>query len=314
MRKIVNLRRESDSRIRCASIGRFFPVFLIAVLVILSLIGVTASEMTESSDLVGEKYDNVSELSEGKDDFSGELLQRAEVKVIYGGEEYATCNFPIVTVGELLSKVGITLGENDVLYCDENEMISDGMEIKVGVVTHKTYTEEIEIAFDTIYEESQTIPKGKTELVTAGKNGIRNVTYKGEFVDGVEVTSEKLSDEVTVEPVNAVYYKGVGGTVTSNDGTVYNYSYYIDVVATAYHTGGITATGHVANEEVVAVDPKVIPYGTKMFITGNWGEIGYRSAEDCGNFKGNHIDVCMEGTRAELLQFGRRQMRVYILE
>ncbi len=315
MRKIVNLRRESERRIGHTSIGRFFPVFLVAILVVLSLIGVAAVEMTDySSDPSAVETENVSAVAEEQNDFSGERPQRAAVKVVYGGEDYAICNSPIVSVGELLCKVGITLGDNDVLYCDENEMISDGMEIRVGVITHKTYTEEIEIDFDTVYEESQTIPKGKTELVSAGKNGIKTITYKSEFVDGVEVTSEKLSEEITAEPVSAVYYKGVGGTVTSNDGTVYSYSYYIDVVATAYHTGGITATGHEANEEVVAVDPKVIPYGTKMFITGNWGEIGYRSAEDCGNFKGKHIDVCMEGTRAELLQFGRRNMRVYILE
>lgn len=309
MRKILAIRHLSASENKENFQHRIVPIVITAFLLIISIICVAAVEIAEAPRAEEILTDTVSLETE-----KPEKTERAVVTVMYGGREYAKCHSPVMSVGSLLTKLKIEVGENDVLSHSETEMICDGMTLSVSVVTTETYIEEIVLPYGNVYEDSQTIRKGTTSLVEDGKNGIKAITKQVTMVDGIVVSSEVISEETTSEPVDAVYYRGVGGTVTADDGTVYNYSYYIDVIATAYHTGGITATGHVANEEVVAVDPKVIPYGTKMFITGNWGEIGYRSAEDCGNFKGKRIDVCMEGTRAELLQFGRRNMRVYILE
>lgn len=311
MRKIMTIRHSSLSENKETVQRRIVPIVITAFLLVFSIICVAAAEMADAPD--AETAETFAEEVASEAEAVGEV-ERAAVTVMYGGKEPIKCNSPVMPVGELLAKLKIKVGEEDVLSHPEDEMISDGMTLSVSVVTTEVYTEEVELPFGTVYMDSQTIKKGTTSLAEKGKNGIKAVTKQMTMVDGVVVSTEVISEETVSEPVDAVYYKGVGGTVKSNDGTVYNYSYYIDVIATAYHTGGVTATGHTANEEVVAVDPKVIPYGTKMFITGNWGEIGYRSAEDCGNFKGNRVDVCMEGTRAELLQFGRRNMRVYILE
>lgn len=311
MRKIMTIRTSSGRENKEILKRRLVPVFVTALLLVFSIICVAAAELAD----VNEAQDALaSELSEEDATEQPQKPERATVTVMYGGSEYAKCNSPLMTVGELLERIGVEIGENTSLNCSEADMISDGLTVSVGVTAIENYTEESEIPFDTVYKASETIPKGQTVLVEEGKNGIKLITHEVTLFDGVEVSDNVVTEGVLSEPVSAVYYKGVGGTVTSEDGTVYNYSYYIDVVATAYHTGGTTATGHEANEEVVAVDPKVIPYGTKLFITGNWGEIGYRSAEDCGGFKGNRVDICMEGTREELLQFGRRNMRVYILE
>ncbi len=309
MRKIMTIRHSSISENKDAVQHRIVPIAVTALLLVFSIICVAAAEIAEAPE-VEETFADVaySVIEEPA------RQERAVVTVMYGGKEYVKCNSPIMTVGELLAKLDVEVREDDILSHSVDEMISDGMTLSVSVVTTETYTEETELPHGTVYKDSRTIKKGTTSLVEKGRNGIKSISKKVTMVDGAVVSTEVISEETVIEPVDAIYYKGVGGTVKSNDGTVYNYSYYIDVIATAYHTGGITATGHVANEEVVAVDPKVIPYGTKMFITGKWGEIGYRSAEDCGNFKGNRVDVCMEGTRAELLQFGRRNMRVYILE
>ncbi len=309
MRKIMTIRHLSESENNENVQNRIVPIVITALLLVFSIICVAAVEITEAPREEAVFAETVSSKIE-----ASEKTDRAVVTVIYGGKEYVRCNSPIMTVGALLDRLHIELGEDNALSHSASEMISDGMTLSVSVVTTEIYTEETEIPFETVYKDSQVIKKGTISLAENGKSGIKSVTKKVTMVNGAVTLSQVVSEEIISEPVDAVYYKGVGGTIKSNDGTVYNYSYYIDVVATAYHTGGITSTGHVANEEVVAVDPKVIPYGTKMFITGNWGEIGYRSAEDCGNFKGKRIDVCMEGTRAELLQFGRRNMRVYILE
>lgn len=79
---------------------------------------------------------------------------------------------------------------------------------------------------------------------------------------------------------------------------------------------GITASGTQARPGVVAVDPSVIPLGTKLYIESmdGTGSYGYASAEDKGGaIKGNRIDL-FYANRSDALKFGRRQVKVYILD
>ena len=73
--------------------------------------------------------------------------------------------------------------------------------------------------------------------------------------------------------------------------------------------GDLTATGKRAVEgRTIAVDPKVIPYGTELYIDG----VGYRTAEDCGGLvKGKHIDVYFD-SHAKAVEFGKRYAEVEI--
>lgn len=74
--------------------------------------------------------------------------------------------------------------------------------------------------------------------------------------------------------------------------------------------GNMTATGVIAQpNHTIAVDPIVIPYGTKVVIDG----ITY-TAEDCGGtIKGNKIDVYFE-SHQEALNFGLKSFEVFLLE
>jgi 3D (Asp-Asp-Asp) domain-containing protein/uncharacterized protein YabE (DUF348 family) len=109
-----------------------------------------------------------------------------------------------------------------------------------------------------------------------------------------------------------------GGSITTASGAVYTYSKILTVTATAYSCEGYvgtTATGTVARVGAIAVDPKVIPYGTRMYVVSNDGMYvyGYCTAEDCGGaIKGNKIDLYFD-TISECYQFGRRSCTVYIL-
>ena len=79
--------------------------------------------------------------------------------------------------------------------------------------------------------------------------------------------------------------------------------------------GYITATGTKARVGAIAVDPKVIPYGTKMFIVTEDGQYVYgeATAEDCGGLiKGNRIDLFFD-TVEECYAFGARMCQVYFL-
>lgn len=80
---------------------------------------------------------------------------------------------------------------------------------------------------------------------------------------------------------------------------------------TAYAEDSITSTGKVPRvNHTIAVDPRVIPYGSKVFIEG----YGTYVAEDCGGLiKGNIIDIFLS-SEAECQRFGRRHANVYLLK
>ena len=98
-------------------------------------------------------------------------------------------------------------------------------------------------------------------------------------------------------------------TITVN-GETYTYSRTLSVMITAYtHTGRKTSTGVWPEVGTVAVDPDVIPYGTRLYIPG----YGFGVAQDTG-VSGNHIDVFFD-TEAECISYGRKRDRtIYILE
>lgn len=77
--------------------------------------------------------------------------------------------------------------------------------------------------------------------------------------------------------------------------------------------GGVahTATGTVPEEgRTIAVDPSVIPYGTKVYIDG----MGVYTAEDCGGaIKGNHLDIYF-GSHEGAKMFGTQRLYVTIIK
>jgi 3D (Asp-Asp-Asp) domain-containing protein len=88
----------------------------------------------------------------------------------------------------------------------------------------------------------------------------------------------------------------------------------LHLIATAYTAGcegcsGITKTGTHAVHGVVAVDPRIIPLGTKLYVPG----YGRALAGDTGgDIQGHRIDLCFDSTR-EAQRFGRRAIVVYVV-
>lgn len=111
-------------------------------------------------------------------------------------------------------------------------------------------------------------------------------------------------------------------TITAGDGSTYRYTSVLEVKATAYHRieegGTITASGTTTQYGTIAVDPSVIPLGSRVYVVSNGGDqswsYGPGLAEDTGGLiKGARIDLFfMTGEEAE--QFGVRPAKVYILE
>ena len=236
-----------------------------------------------------------------------------------GGEEKVYTS-KSMTVEDVLKLQNISINETCVLNYDLDTRVSEGMKIIVDSITYVDVSVNESIPYQTENINVTSIPKNTTKIQVEGKDGLACNTYKKKYINGIYHSEELIDQNVINEPVNEVVQCGVGGTFVGKDGVTYEYSYYLDVVATCYgeadgYSGSITATGTQARVGVIAVDPKTIPLGSKVFVTGSYRELGVCYAEDTGGFiKGNRIDVYLEGTLQQLLEFGRREMRVYILE
>lgn len=158
-------------------------------------------------------------------------------------------------------------------------------------------------------------------------NGFESVQAINEASEFVNVTSHeavnKAPEEVTFQPIGAVE-NGENlvsddeiETVNLNYGTEeeLNYTAVMSMEATAYLPSdgggsGITAMGIPATYGVVAVDPSIIPLGTRLYIPGYGMAI---AADTGGAIVGYCIDLCMENY-AEAMDFGRRVVTVYVLD
>ena len=109
-----------------------------------------------------------------------------------------------------------------------------------------------------------------------------------------------------------------GNVIMTSSGESYTYIDVMTCSATAYTCEGYvghTYSGTLARVGAIAVDPTVIPLGTKMYVVSNDGQYvyGYCVAEDIGGgIKGNKIDLYFD-TYAECWDFGVRMCTVYIL-
>lgn len=232
------------------------------------------------------------------------------------------------TVAGLLAENGITLGEDDIVSQPLAASLSDGMEITVGRVTYEEVTADEEIAFTETVTKDSSLPRGVTKVDVQGRNGVQTVTRRNKLVDGEVVESTILSSEVVSEPVNQVTREGTkdpnGWATITSDGTVYDadgnqvvYTKLLTGRCSAYTGGGITATGAPAAFGRVAVNPNVIPYGTKLYICSPDGKVvyGYAVASDTGGacMRNSIIADLYYDSLSQCYQIGVRNMNVYIL-
>ena len=240
------------------------------------------------------------------------------------------------TAGELLQRLNLVVSGEDVTSHGLDQPVFDGMELRIDrVVTHQeTYTAAI--PHETTYCDDPTVPEGMEAVLTEGADGELLCTAGVTYVNGREEKRVVLTQTVTKAPVTELVGVGTGektdvadpdampviadGYITLPTGEVLTYTGTATIRATAYtHTDAgcdfITATGTTVHWGTVAVDPRYIPYGTRMFIISEDGEYvyGIAVAEDCGGaIKGDRMDLYMP-THEQCIQFGRRNCTLYFL-
>lgn len=253
-----------------------------------------------------------------------EIKQGKHIKITADGMTKATVTSR-TNVAEALLENGISVGENDWAEPGFETAITDNMEITLYRITvrEETVTEKFSGPVenrtdDRMYADEQKVIKGA--------DGIKEVSYKIMENEGNEVYREVLSENVIRESETTVVVTGTRTRLTATkQGKTFTYSKKLTVKATAYDTspeenGGYstTATGMKLGYGMVAVDPRVIPLGSRLYIEsvdegGSW-TYGYAVAGDTGGaIKGNRIDLCYN-TKRECIQFGRRSATVYVLD
>ena len=231
------------------------------------------------------------------------------------GKPAIVCSTYDVRVGELLDTLGIS-GDGEIkLSCSEDDVVTDNMEIDVSSVDYTLdYTTE-EIPYETERVEDNTIDKGEEVVTTQGAEGVKTYTYRCTIVNGEEVSRELVSEDITAYPVNRVISVGTKEPEPEIPQTVYSgapseYKYYVDVTAACYSTVGYTYSGLPTGNNIMAVDPSVIPIGSECIVIGELGDYGYRIAADIGTVVvGNIIDIWVPRDQI----FGIQSARVYVL-
>lgn len=257
-----------------------------------------------------------------------EVKRKFNVTIDADGQTRAAV-VPEGSVEDALQSAGVTVGKEDIVSPARNTAVSEGIKISVARVTYKEVTTAQDIAYTNSNVNDSTLYKGMKKIQTAGKNGSQSVVTRQKLIDGALTSSEIVSTTVVVKPVNQVTLVGTkkkpsayasisaDGTLTDQDGNTVRYSKSITGRCTAYTGGGWTSTGRAAAVGLVAVNPNIIPYGSRLYICSPNGKIvyGYAIAADTGGgvMDGRIVADLYYSNESQCRSFGSRNMRIYIL-
>lgn len=218
------------------------------------------------------------------------------------------------SIEDMLYAEGIELGEMDKVEPALVNLIEEDLEIKITRVEEKVIKESESIEYETVVQKDENLDNSIKKVVQEGINGEKEITMKLILEDGQEVNRTVIEEKVLKEPVQEVIVQGTANTLVLSRGETIKYKKKLYMESTAYAGDGITATGTVPKRNpnglsTIAVDPRVIPLGSKVYVEG----YGYAIAEDTGGaIKSNIIDVFLN-SNSECYSWGRKMVNVYII-
>lgn len=223
------------------------------------------------------------------------------------------------SVGEALRKQGIVLGKHDIVVPPVTTLLSDGMEIDLGLVERKVREVKQKVHYATRTEYTDTLNVGEIIDVQTGKDGLEDRQVESFFLNGAEAFQKVLKSTVLVPTKNAKVLEGTAlrqklyplkkRAMVRKTVTMEATAYYPGPEDTWPYASGTTASGLKAGYGIAAVDPKFMKLKTLLYVEG----YGYAIAADKGGaIKGNKIDLCFD-TYEEAVRFGRKNVKVHIL-
>lgn len=280
----------------------------------------TVEEVLSEQRIIIDEYSKITPtLNEKvKENMNIVVKNALEIELVVGGKKQKVMTTAL-SVEELLKEQNIKLNEFDRIEPSKEAKILEDMIVEVVRVEKKTDVVEETIDYKTITRKDNSLPKGKEKVIQAGEKGKIKKEFEVTLENGKEVKrtlrkEEKIKE--TKDRIVAVGTKQVAQNVSRSAAKASGKTMYM--LSTAYTANcsgcsGITATGinlkKNPNMKVIAVDPNVIPLGTKVYVEG----YGYAIAADTGSsIRGNKIDVFMP-SKSKANAWGRKHVKVKIL-
>lgn len=230
---------------------------------------------------------------------------------------------PAATVRELLAAQNITLGSHDKLWPKADEALTSDARIRVNHVTSWIEHVQRSIAPPVQKRYDFKLAAGTSRVIDPGARGTKDYTIVVSQPDRtIAAKRSLLAMHIVRAPRAKIIALGVGEYASfanmatrGLEGTMNLARSALTMIATAYTAdcsgcSGYTATGRPAGHGIVAVDPRVIPLGTHLYIPG----YGHALAGDTGGaIRGNRIDLGFN-SHGDAINFGRRPILVYVLK
>ncbi|WJE15875.1 ubiquitin-like domain-containing protein [Halobacillus sp. ACCC02827] len=305
----------------------------------------TASTVGEFFDEQGLEFQERDEVSH---DLAAPIEQGMDIEVqkafqvtLHDGGEKEKIWTTATTVGDLLKDQQVELSDLDQLNVSEEEIVKADTPIKITRIEKMTDTveEDMEYAVETRRDES--LPKGERKVLSSGENGLVTKKYEVILENGEEKSRELIEETVQKESRKEIIALGTKVEEEKAPVTVASASSdkkearvvqasakpsdkqddtkTLQMHATAYTANcagcsGVTATGIDLKEnpdrKVVAVDPDVIPLGSRVWVEG----YGTAIAGDTGGaIDGKRIDLFVP-SKSQAHSYGRKQVTVKILD
>ncbi|WP_241665165.1 G5 and 3D domain-containing protein [Peribacillus simplex] len=284
----------------------------------------TVDELLKDQDISLKEQDKItpSKNTKLKANMEVAIDKAFSLKLVVGGDEKQVWSTS-TTVADFLKQQGVKLNDLDRVEPELTEKVE--AENTVNVVRIEKVTDVVEepVDFAVITKKDDSLSKGKEKIVKEGKDGLISKKYEVVKENGKEVKRELLSEKVINKKQDKVVTVGTRTTVAQASRGVTNVSSSsgkeIYVSSTAYTASckgcsGVTSTGvdlkSNPGAKIIAVDPSVIPMGSKVYVEG----YGYAVAADKGGaIKGNRIDVFFS-SKNDAYRWGVKRVKVRVLD
>ena len=247
--------------------------------------------------------------------------QRAVAISLTVGAQTRTVRIVPTTVARLLESQHVRLNVHDEISPSLDTIVAANDRVRVVRVAMWTARVRRKIVARVRTRNDASLPVGKVFIIAKGRAGIRETTFRYMRRGNEKPIRVTLVSRIVRQPQTRVIVRGIAKYASlahvAEQGftSAVNFAgHAIHMIATAYTAGcygcsGITASGVRAGFGIIAVDPRVIPLGTKLFVPG----YGRAVAGDTGGaIVGNRVDLGMN-TQGDALRFGRRPITVYVL-
>ena len=300
---------------------KFLIVFLVFAISVLLLSG-TASALSSFDSVPPEGAAAIS--SSEKAEIKISVPSRFDITVDIDGNIQKMSVTVGTKAGNIVKWLESQNNENYVFDGIINADLMPGHKLKLNKVFHEEQMTTVQLMYDTEIILCEDTPLGTEQIEQQGAAGEMFILNSITIVKGNVVKSHPIREWIVTHPVTEIVRQGTKEPLpkVQTEVALRSYTKVMEMTATAYTAGfqctgkkpghpayGITASGVPVDHGIVAVDPKVIPLGTKLYIEG-YGES--LAADIGGSIVGNKIDLYHESLE-DAKKFGRRTVKVYIL-